>query len=440
MARRDTRSREDSLAAEMLGHHDQLVRLAQQVLGDGHLAEDAVGNAYLRAWRSRKQLSQPEKLLPWLRTICRREAFRIGQQSQQRWLATETGGPGCSIAAEGPQEADRLAAEELLSRLPVKLHRCAWMHFVEGRSPKQIAGALGLPVTTVRGRLRLALDRLRKENIMHPRQDTAGAERRCADGRLVWGKLSIRFLGACRTGGRALYDATGTRLSRLPVTVQRTKAVPPSSDRPFGPDPWTGPLVWAFWEVAGPEVERRNLQMSTRASYTSTGAACLPAGHGEPRSAGRKKLLTFYFGLPEGARSVRLRSELLGAEDRSSGHVVRWDFGFDRGLDTWICGGRPGWGATCALPARPARTAGHSRVNVIFSSVVVKTACRVFGLDRARKEVAPVLEVSCEASEPEGHLRVEEVELPFPPDELFGVVLYPRHSISVDWGRIVIPQ
>jgi RNA polymerase sigma-70 factor (ECF subfamily) len=439
MAKRDAGSREDTLAVEMLAHHGQLVRVARRFLKDEHLAEDAVGSAYLRAWVSRNQLRDPGKLLPWLRTICRREANRIRRQLQQ-WPPGEAGGVNVSLAAGAGREPHGLAVEELFSCLPDKHRRCAWLYFAEGRSPQQIAGALGLPVTTVRGRLRLARERLRKERNMYARQNTKEPVQRCSDGKLVWGKLSIRLLGTCWTDARSIYNAAGKRLSRLPLTIQRGGVMPPSSDRPFGPDPWTGPLVWAFWEVAGPQAERRNVKMITEAFDTSTGVACLPSGHGETRSAGRKDLLEFYFAVPENVRSVRLDSKLFGSEDRKSGHIWRWNFGFDRGLDTWICSGRAGWGAACVLPPRPARTSGHSRLNVTFCSSIVETACRVFGLDEARQEVAPVMEASGRANAPEGHLRVAEVELPLPPDEIFGVALYPRRSVCVDWGRVVIPR
>ena len=75
---------EDALAVEMLGHHGQLVRLAVRITGDTHLGEDAVGNGYLKAWKARAKLQEPSKLLPWLRTICRREAYRLLQQVQQQ--------------------------------------------------------------------------------------------------------------------------------------------------------------------------------------------------------------------------------------------------------------------------------------------------------------------------------------------------------------------
>ena len=76
MAKRIAGSREDALAAEMLGHHGQLVRVARRVLKDDHLAEDAVGSAYLRAWVSRNKLRDPGKLLPWLPRLWRSQSLR----------------------------------------------------------------------------------------------------------------------------------------------------------------------------------------------------------------------------------------------------------------------------------------------------------------------------------------------------------------------------
>lgn len=56
MPKRETISPDDALLAEMLGHHDELARVAQWFLTGKHLAEDAVGTSYLRAWGSRSQL------------------------------------------------------------------------------------------------------------------------------------------------------------------------------------------------------------------------------------------------------------------------------------------------------------------------------------------------------------------------------------------------
>lgn len=78
-------------------------RVAHQVLGDSHEADDAVQEAMIRAWRRRATCRSPEAPHAWLRQIARNEAVR--------WSARVTPTPMEELPVE---TADAQATEEVV--------------------------------------------------------------------------------------------------------------------------------------------------------------------------------------------------------------------------------------------------------------------------------------------------------------------------------------
>lgn len=137
-----------------------LFRHALRLTPDRKLAEDIVQEAFLAAWRRLPTLQTPESFRSWLYQITTRrtiDAFRARRPEQP----VDTTGPevtGLVSAEPGPESRAEQRAQlgdlaAALQELPVT-QRAAWaMREVDGLSYEEVAVALGVPVSTVRGRI-----------------------------------------------------------------------------------------------------------------------------------------------------------------------------------------------------------------------------------------------------------------------------------------------
>lgn len=162
------RARSDAaIAAFVAEHYDRLLRLARLVCRDTSDAADAVQVGLEQAWRQRSTLRDEARVRPWLDRIVMREAVRISK-SRQSWLSRFfTSRPEITwIEPPDPQASDpstfvalRAAFQKISPehRAVVVLH----MHF--GYTVAETAAMVGVPDETVRSRLRLAKQRLRRE-------------------------------------------------------------------------------------------------------------------------------------------------------------------------------------------------------------------------------------------------------------------------------------
>jgi RNA polymerase sigma-70 factor (ECF subfamily) len=156
-----------AIAAFVTEHYDRLLRLARLVCRDAGDAADAVQVGLEQAWRKRSTLRDDALLRPWLDRIVTREAVRITKR-RNSWLSrvftprpdVREIEPVDRQASQPPTYVSLRAAFQQLSpeqRAVVGLH----MHL--GYSVTETAAIVGAPEETVRSRLRLAKQRLRRE-------------------------------------------------------------------------------------------------------------------------------------------------------------------------------------------------------------------------------------------------------------------------------------
>lgn len=150
-----------AFAAAVTAHSRAMFRAARALLDSDADAEDAVGEAALRAWRSWGKLRDRERVRPWLVRIavnCAREHRRkYGRILPVEDLEALAG------AAE-PEPASTLWDAVLL--LPPDQRAAVTLFYYEEMSEAETARALGVPKGTVKSRLsraRAALRTLLKE-------------------------------------------------------------------------------------------------------------------------------------------------------------------------------------------------------------------------------------------------------------------------------------
>jgi RNA polymerase sigma-70 factor (ECF subfamily) len=152
----------DAFAALVHQVSDPLFAVAHRILRDSGLAEDALQNALITAWRQLPRLRDADRFEAWVHRIlvhaCYAEAGR-----RRRWSANvrviPIDGP---TAPDGSQSlADRDELERVFRRLPVDQRAVFVLRHYLGLSLVEIAETLGIPAGTARSRLHYATRALR---------------------------------------------------------------------------------------------------------------------------------------------------------------------------------------------------------------------------------------------------------------------------------------
>jgi len=153
----------DSSAFEALVRHhvNRLYGTARLMLRDADLAEDAVQQALVKAWRDLPSLRDTGRFGPWLQTLIVRACYDEARRNR-RWHADVRVLPP---AAETTEHDSSIADRELIDRGMRSLsadHRAILvLHFYLDLPPIEIGDRLGIPAGTARSRLHYALAALR---------------------------------------------------------------------------------------------------------------------------------------------------------------------------------------------------------------------------------------------------------------------------------------
>jgi RNA polymerase sigma-70 factor (ECF subfamily) len=151
----------DAFAALANANVDRMYALARVIVRDADRAEDATQEALVRAWRELPRLRDPAKFEAWLRRLvvnaCYDEGRRIRSRSEVVLLADHHP----SIADESSGVIDRDRLDRAFRRLPLEQRVVTVLSHVEGLTHEEIAETLGIPLGTVKSRVRYALAGLR---------------------------------------------------------------------------------------------------------------------------------------------------------------------------------------------------------------------------------------------------------------------------------------
>lgn len=149
----------------VLRFHDAAREWAFQALGDPHLAEDAVQEAFLIAYRQLGQLRDARAFPSWLKRIVISQCHRITRRStpvapldDETRLADVERDPAAEVESRELQDTLRKAVQGL----PEGERAVTEMFYIVGYSQQEIAEQLHLPLTTVKKRLQYARERLKE--------------------------------------------------------------------------------------------------------------------------------------------------------------------------------------------------------------------------------------------------------------------------------------
>jgi RNA polymerase sigma-70 factor (ECF subfamily) len=154
--------------------------LAMRLLSDTAAAEEVVQETFLKLWRQ-PSAYQPGRgrLLPWLLGVAHHHAvdiLRRRQLEQRHRVVSPPNGNGLTDLVESigllsseqdPQTSaagvdQRVALGRALAALPLEQRIPIELAYYRGMTQLEVAVALGIPLGTVKTRMRLALQQLRK--------------------------------------------------------------------------------------------------------------------------------------------------------------------------------------------------------------------------------------------------------------------------------------
>jgi RNA polymerase sigma-70 factor, ECF subfamily len=148
---------------------DSLYAVAHRILRDTGLAEDALQNALVLAWRRLPRLRDPEKFEAWIHRILVHACYDESQRARP-WAATVRVLPmnGPSTPDASAAVADRDELEQAFRRLTVEQRAVFVLHHYLGLPLVEIAELLEIPAGTARSRLHYAIAGLRDALVAEP--------------------------------------------------------------------------------------------------------------------------------------------------------------------------------------------------------------------------------------------------------------------------------
>ena len=156
--------RGDREAFAVLVHQvsNALFAVAYRILRDTGLAEDALQNALVLAWRRLPHLRDSDRFEAWIHRILVHACYDESQRSRP-WAATVRFLPVDTRST--PDESSTIAARDELDRafrrIPVDQRAVFVLHHYLGLPLVEIAEMLGIPAGTARSRLHYATRSLR---------------------------------------------------------------------------------------------------------------------------------------------------------------------------------------------------------------------------------------------------------------------------------------
>jgi RNA polymerase sigma factor (sigma-70 family) len=141
--------------------------LALRVLRDEKLAEDAVQEGFLAAWRNADRfLPERGKASTWLLTLVHRRAVDLVRREDSRRAEpiAEDAAAGASRSAEEDAwlRFERERVQSALQQLPDQQREALELAYYGGFTQTELAERLGQPVGTIKSRMFTGLARLRE--------------------------------------------------------------------------------------------------------------------------------------------------------------------------------------------------------------------------------------------------------------------------------------
>jgi RNA polymerase sigma-70 factor (ECF subfamily) len=152
----------DAFALLVRGSVARLESVARLILRDHEIAQDAVQDAYMRAWRELPGLRDPERFDAWLHRLTVNACLDVVRRRKRHPIEVELTPlhpPSVGDSAGGLADRDQL--ERGFAQLRTEQRVVLVLHYYVGMPVPAVAETLGIPLGTAQSRLGRALAALR---------------------------------------------------------------------------------------------------------------------------------------------------------------------------------------------------------------------------------------------------------------------------------------
>jgi RNA polymerase sigma factor (sigma-70 family) len=148
----------DAFAVVVRRFQDMAVGYGYSILHDFQLAEDAAQEAFFEAYRTLPKLREPAAFAGWFRRIVFKQCDRITRRHLVATVPLDT-----AIEPVQPRDEEERKAQvvEAMRHLPEHERSTMTLFYIGGYSMEEVATFLEVPVSTIKGRLHSARERLR---------------------------------------------------------------------------------------------------------------------------------------------------------------------------------------------------------------------------------------------------------------------------------------
>ena len=141
--------------------------LAYRILRDRALAEDAVQEGFMTAWRTADRfMPERAKASTWLLTLVHRRAVDLVRRENRRRAEpldqSLDAASGTSVEQDAWLRFERERVQDALRRLPDQQREALELAYYGGFTQSELAERLGQPVGTIKSRMFAGLARLRE--------------------------------------------------------------------------------------------------------------------------------------------------------------------------------------------------------------------------------------------------------------------------------------
>jgi RNA polymerase sigma-70 factor (ECF subfamily) len=140
--------------------------LAFRILRDAALAEDAVQDGFMTAWRTAARfMPERAKASTWLLTLVHRRAVDLVRREDRRRTETldhDVEQPGGSVEQDAWLRFERERVQAALRQLPDQQREALELAYYGGFTQSELAERLGQPIGTIKSRMFAGLSRLRE--------------------------------------------------------------------------------------------------------------------------------------------------------------------------------------------------------------------------------------------------------------------------------------